>query len=118
MIAILRRPRRHQARRVRHPDPQDGLHEIINQGIRLHGISTWRTDRQDFESRTRQVKPLAFKRCPVPFFRVAFVRESGILHEMIGQLNFGRRAWKFMNQSMLTTGLSGYRNQLCMVRED
>ena len=57
-----------QPRRARHPDSQDGAHEIINQAIRLHGISTWRTDRQDFESRIKQIKALAFKRCPVPFF--------------------------------------------------
>jgi len=53
-----------------HPEPR--AHEIVNQGIRLHGISTWRTDRQQFESRTKQIKALAFKRCPVPFL----VRES------------------------------------------
>jgi len=69
MVPILRRPRRHQARGARHPDPQHGAREIINQGIRLPGISTWRTDRQDFESRTKQIKALAFKRCPVPFLR-------------------------------------------------
>jgi hypothetical protein len=56
-----------QPRRPRHPDPQHRAHEIIDQGIRLHGISTWRTDRQDFESCIKQTKALAFKRCPVPF---------------------------------------------------
>ena len=56
-----------QPRRARHPDPQHRAREIINQGIRLHGISTWRTDCQEFESRTKQIKALAFKRCPVPF---------------------------------------------------
>ena len=70
MIPILRRPRRHQVRRARHPDPQHRAHEIIDQGIRLHGLSAWRTDRQEFESRTKQIKALAFKRCPVPFFPV------------------------------------------------
>jgi len=63
-----RAPRGIQHRRARHPDPQHRAHEIINQGKRLHGISTWRTDRQQFESRTKQIKALAFKRCPVPFF--------------------------------------------------
>ena len=53
--------------RAPHPDPQHRAHEIINQGIRLHGISTWWTARQDLESRTKQLKALAFKRCPVPF---------------------------------------------------
>jgi hypothetical protein len=59
------------ARRARHPDPQRRAREIINQGIRLHGISTWRTDRQDFESRIKQIKALAFKRCPAPFLRMS-----------------------------------------------
>jgi hypothetical protein len=68
MIPILRRPRRHQARGARHSDSQHGAHEIIDQGIWLHGLSTWRTDRQQLESRTKQIKALAFKRCPVPFF--------------------------------------------------
>jgi hypothetical protein len=35
--------------------------------LRLHGISTWRTDRQDFESRTKQIKALPLKKCLVPF---------------------------------------------------
>jgi len=67
MTAVLRRPRRHQARGAGHPDPQHRADEIIDQGIRLHGLSTWRTDRQDFESGTKQIKALAFKGCPVPF---------------------------------------------------
>jgi len=61
MVPILRRPRRHQARRLRHPDPQHRADDLIDQGIRLHGISTWRTDRQDFESCIKQIKALAFK---------------------------------------------------------
>ncbi|MGD0265496.1 MAG: hypothetical protein ABSD47_11190 [Candidatus Methylomirabilota bacterium] len=61
-------PRGIQPRRARHPDPQHRADDLIDQGIRLHGISTWRTDRQDFESRTKQIRALAFKRCPVPFF--------------------------------------------------
>jgi hypothetical protein len=36
--------------------------DLINQGIRLYGISSWRSDRQDFESRVKQIKALAFKR--------------------------------------------------------
>ena len=40
-----------QPRRARHPDLQHRAPEIINQGIRLHGLSAWPTDRQDFESR-------------------------------------------------------------------
>jgi hypothetical protein len=46
--------------------------DLIDQGIRLHGLSAWRTDRQDFESRIKQIKALTFKRCPVPFFPVPF----------------------------------------------
>jgi hypothetical protein len=60
-------PRCNQPRRARHPDPQHRADEIPHQWTRLHGISTRRTDRQDFESRTKQIKALAFKRCPVPF---------------------------------------------------
>jgi len=61
-----------QPRGAGHPDPQHRVREIVNQGIRLHGISTWRTDRQQLESRTKQIKALAFKRCPVPFSATNF----------------------------------------------
>ncbi len=71
IIAIPRRPRRHQARGARRPDPQHRAREIINRGLRLHGISTWRTDRQDFESRTKQIKASAFEKRPVPLFGTA-----------------------------------------------
>jgi hypothetical protein len=67
MAAILRHPRRHQARRVRHPDPQHRADDLIDQGIRHHSISTWRTDRQELESRTKQIKALAFKGCSATF---------------------------------------------------
>jgi hypothetical protein len=56
-----------QPRGARHPDPQHRAHEIVNQGIGLHGISAWRTGRQDFASCIKRIKALAFKRCPVPF---------------------------------------------------
>ena len=36
-------PRGIQPRRARHPDPQHRADDLIDQGIRLHGISTWRT---------------------------------------------------------------------------
>jgi hypothetical protein len=49
------------AGRARHPDTQHRADDLINQGIRLHGLSTWRTDRQDFGSRIKQIKALAFK---------------------------------------------------------
>jgi hypothetical protein len=62
-----RASRRHQAGDARHPDSQHRAHETINQTAGLHGLSAWRTDRQDFELRTKQIKALAFKRCPVPF---------------------------------------------------
>jgi hypothetical protein len=64
---VARAPRRNQSWGARHPDPQHRADDLIDQGIRLHGISTWRTDRQDFESCIKQIKALAFKRCPVPF---------------------------------------------------
>ena len=51
-----------QPQRARHPDPQHRADDLIDQGIRLHGILTWRTDRQEFELRTKQIKALAFKR--------------------------------------------------------
>ena len=83
-----------QPRRARHPDPQHRAHEIINQGIRLHGISTWRTDRQQFESRTKQIKALAFKRCPVPFFAGVLERELAPL-SLFGR-QFGRSPWEWV----------------------
>jgi len=76
MVPILRHPRRHQARRAGHPDPQHRADDLIDQGIRLHGLSAWRTDRQDFESRTTQIKALAFKGCRVPFFGPKWVAEK------------------------------------------
>jgi hypothetical protein len=57
-----------QPQRLRHFDPRNGPHEVIDQGSWLHGISASRTDRQEFESRIKQIKALAFKRCPVPIF--------------------------------------------------
>jgi hypothetical protein len=41
--------------------------EIIYQRIRLHGIPTCCTDRQELDSPNREFKHLAPKRCPVPF---------------------------------------------------
>jgi len=82
MIPILRRPRRNQAGGPRHPDPQHRADDLIDQGIRLHGISTWRTDRQDFESCIKQIKALAFKRCPVPFFQE--IKDGEAIHAAVG----------------------------------
>ncbi len=42
-------PGGNQPQRLRRPDPRDGPHEVIDQGIQFHGISAWRTERQEFE---------------------------------------------------------------------
>jgi hypothetical protein len=56
-----------QPRHARHRDSHDETHESIDQAIGFHGVLTCLIDGEDFESHTKQIKALAFKRCPVPF---------------------------------------------------